>query len=219
MSKRKKIFQTGIFAILVFVPVLVFLSIFLLGDNHYYIPKYFPVDVVDNDTVYHKVPPFSFVNQNGEVITEEYYKNKIYVVDYFFTTCLGPCPQMSEGMQYLQKMLKQVDDVKLLSHTVDPSHDTVNVLKEYAELYDADPNYWNLVTGSKTELYKQAREGYFLVATVGDGSDTDFIHSQKFVLVDREGVIRGYYDGTDGQELKRLITEINIIRYEEKLTK
>ena len=218
--KRKKIIQTGIFIILIFVPVFAFLFLYFFGENHYHIPTYYPQqELVDGDTVYHTVPDFEFVNQEGNVVTRKDYENNIVVVDYFFTSCLGPCPKMSEGMQFLQERIKESDaeDVKLLSHTVDPEHDSVEVLKEYGDLYGADPKYWSLVTGNKKDLYRQAREGYYLVATQGDGGEDDFIHSQRFVLIDQNGHIRGYYDGTSRKELERLLKEIEILRYQHSI--
>ena len=206
-------FKTGMLIVLLFVPVLVFFLLVKFGTSHYYVPIYYPQEVSEetNDTIYHKVPPFEFTDQHGNKVTQDFVKDKLFVVDYFFSTCLGPCPKMSELMGVLQDKLVNEDRVLLLSHTVDPVHDNDSVLKDYAALYKADYNKWRFLTGSKEALYKQAREGYFLVATKGDGGINDFIHSQKFVLVDNHRRIRGYYDGTDVEEIKRLLDETAII--------
>ncbi len=217
--KTIKVLKTGVILCLILIPVLVFFALVNFSKPHYYVPVYYGTyDESLGDTVYHTIPDFEFMSQTGEPVTNKDFEGKLYVADYFFTTCLGPCPRMSEQMSLLQKQLKDEDRVMLLSHTVDPGYDNVEVLKAYGEIYDTNPDKWKLVTGSKEDLYRIAREeGYKLAVGTGGGGDGDFIHSQKFVLVDRQRRIRGYYDGTDIKEIERLLNEIGIILREDKL--
>jgi len=160
------------------------------------------------DTIFHTVPPFNFTNQNGEMITEASVKGKVYVVDYFFTTCQSICPIMSKQ---LTRVYNGNKDIMILSHTVDPETDSPQVLNDYASIHNADPKRWIFLTGSKSELYKQARTGYLLDAQEGNGGPEDFIHTQNFALIDKKGRIRGFYDGTDSSSVDELITDINFL--------
>jgi protein SCO1/2 len=160
------------------------------------------------DTLFHEIPPFSLINQNGEVVTEKAVKGKVYVVDYFFTTCQSICPIMSKQ---LDRVYKEQKDVLILSHTVDPETDTPAILKEYASKFQADPKRWIFLTGGKPELYNLARTGYLLDAQEGNGGAEDFIHTQNFALIDKKGRIRGYYDGTDSSSVNELITDIDFL--------
>ncbi len=159
----------------------------------------------------HHVEPFSFINQDGKTMTEKDLEGKIYVVEYFFTTCEGICPKMNDNMAKVYQAFRGQHDVAILSHTVDPETDTVEQLKRYSLKYDADPAQWNFVTGDKMELYKMAINSY-LVTAVEDTTKKeimpDFIHSEKFVLIDKEKHIRGSYDGTKEAEIKKLISDI-----------
>jgi protein SCO1/2 len=160
------------------------------------------------DTLFHSIPSFSLINQNGETITESVVKGKVYVVDYFFTTCQSICPIMSKQ---LDRVYKEQKDVLILSHTVDPETDTPAILKEYASKFQADPKRWIFLTGGKPELYNLARTGYLLDAQEGNGGAEDFIHTQNFALIDKKGRIRGYYDGTDSSSVNELITDIDFL--------
>jgi protein SCO1/2 len=160
------------------------------------------------DTIFHTVPPFKFINQKGELVTEAKVKNKVYVVDYFFTTCQSICPIMSKQ---LTRVYNGHKDVMILSHTVDPETDNPQVLNEYASKHQADPSRWFFLTGEKSELYKQARIGYLLDAQEGNGGPEDFIHTQNFALIDKKGRIRGFYDGTDSSAVNDLITDIDFL--------
>lgn len=166
----------------------------------------------------HKVTTFSFTNQDGKTVTEADVKGKIYVVEYFFTTCKGICPKMNENMTKVYQVFKGNEDVKILSHTVDPKKDTVGAMKEYSMRFDADPKQWMFLTGTKKELYDMARYAY-LVSAVEDTSaidiESDFIHSERFVLVDRDGRIRGSYDGTNIGSVNQLIGDIKELLKEE----
>ncbi len=165
-------------------------------------------DPAAGDTVYHSIPPFSFVNQDGKAVTDRDMLGFIYVADFFFTHCQGICPKMTNQLTRVQEIFKNNKEVKILSHTVDPKRDSVQRLKEYAVQWGAQPGKWDFVTGSKKELYMLARKGYFISATDGDGSEEDFVHSEKFVLIDKKGHIRGFYDGTVREEVDLLIDDI-----------
>lgn len=163
------------------------------------------------DTVYHRVPDFKFVNQYGESVTNATFADKIYVTEYFFTTCQSICPIMNGHLEHIYAQFRNEPDLMFLSHTVDPETDSVPVLRAYAESHGVTDRRWHFVTGPKTELYELARKGYILNAEKGDGGPDDFIHTQNFALVDKERHIRGYYDGTDSTDMQRLVTEIKLL--------
>lgn len=166
------------------------------------------------DTSYHRVKPFFFTNQNNEKITEETVKGKVYVTDFFFTTCQSICPIMSTQLERVYKKFEGRKDVLILSHTVEPEVDSVIVLKKYANLHGVKDNRWHFLTGEKKQLYDMARTGYLLNNEKGSGENDDFIHTQNFALVDKEKHIRGFYDGTDTADVSRLILEINLLLQE-----
>jgi protein SCO1/2 len=164
------------------------------------------------DTIYHSVAPFKFINQDGITVTEKNYEGKIYVADYFFTTCKSICPKMANELQRVQEKFQYMNGaVQILSHTVNPENDSVPVLKAYSEMIHADTKVWNFVTGDKKELYDMARNSYLVNAMQGDGGKDDFIHSELFVLVDKEKHIRGIYDGTNIKEVNNLLDDIKVL--------
>lgn len=164
----------------------------------------------------HKIPPFAFINQNGDTVTNKTYKNKIYVADFFFTTCPGICPKLTKNMSIIQDNYKEDSDILLLSHTVMPWKDSVPVLQAYAKKNNIDKNKWNLVTGDKDEIYKIAREGYFADEDfVKTKDESQFIHTENFILIDTQGYIRGVYNGTIPIDVKRLIRHIEILKKED----
>ncbi len=163
------------------------------------------------DTAYFKVPPFSFLDQNGDTVTEAIMNGKVTVVDFFFTTCKSICIDMTSNLHLVQDKFVTDKDVLILSHTVDPETDSVKQLFNYSVEKDVNSRMWRLLTGDKKELYKQARNGYFITAMQGDGGPTDFIHDQKFVLIDKERRIRGYYDGTDKKSVDQMIKDIQML--------
>ena len=159
----------------------------------------------------HRVRQFSFVDQDGKIVTNEDVKGKVYVVEYFFTTCKGICPKMNENMNKVYQAFRGNNDVLILSHTVDPRKDTVQAMKEYSLRFEADPNQWLFLTGDKKELYDMARYSYLVTAsddTASTDIQSDFIHTDRFVLVDRTGHIRGQYEGTDVASVNKLIEDI-----------
>lgn len=162
-----------------------------------------------------KVEPFSFINQDGKTITEKEVAGKVYVVEYFFTTCKGICPKMNENMNLVYRAYKGNKDFMILSHSVDPVHDTVAAMKVYSQRFEADPNQWMFLTGDKKKLYEMARYSYLISAqddTTGVSVDQDFIHDNHFVLVDRTGHLRGkFYDGLKKTDVDSLISDIKVL--------
>ena len=161
---------------------------------------------------YHSIADFQLVNQNGETITQENYKDKIYVADFFFTTCPTICPIMTKNMAEIQDVILEDDDVLLLSHSVTPVIDSVAQLKKYALEKGVIDSKWNLVTGDKKQIYQLARKSYLAVKNDGDGGPYDMIHTENFILVDKERRIRGFYDGTNLEEIDKLLEDLEILR-------
>ncbi len=163
----------------------------------------------------HKIADFTFTNQNNETVTNNTFKNKIYVADFFFTTCPTICKKMTKHFKYLQNVFKDDGEVMFLSHTVHPENDSVSVLKAYALEHKVNDSKWHLVTGDKRHIYQLARKSYFAVLnSEGDGGEHDFIHTENFILVDKKRQIRGYYDGTNKQDIKKLVRDIEILKRE-----
>ena len=161
---------------------------------------------------YHTIADFELVNQNGKTITQQDYKDKIYVADFFFTTCLTICPIMTKNMAAVQEEIASYPDVMLLSHSVTPQIDTVAQLRRYADEKGVLDEKWNLVTGDKAQIYELARKSYLAVKTDGNGGEFDMVHTENFILVDKERRIRGYYDGTNIEEMEKLLSDIAILR-------
>ena len=159
----------------------------------------------------HTIAEFTLVSQTGDTVTQEDFAEKIYVADFFFATCPTICPVMSSHIAELQTAFKQYPEVKFLSHSVTPELDSVPALAEYGELYGAIPDKWVLATGDKKHIYNLARKSYFAVLDEGDGGKQDFIHTENFILVDPENRIRGFYDGTSGDDMVRLKSEIKLL--------
>ena len=183
------------------------------------LPIYQPAEVneklVDSSIIhvskYHKISDFILTNQNGKEITQADYKDKIYVADFFFTTCQDICPVMTKNMYELQEELKNDNEILLLSHTVIPEVDTVKRLKEYAIENNVDDSKWNLVTGDKKQIYELARKSYLAVED-SNFNEFDMIHTENFMLIDKEKQIRGFYDGTNSDEINRLLKDIEILK-------
>nr|WP_223826672.1 SCO family protein [Flagellimonas sp. S3867] len=161
---------------------------------------------------YHTISNFELTNQNGEKITQENYKDKIYVADFFFTTCPTICPIMTKNMVEVQNNIMKDKDVLLLSHSVTPVIDSVPQLKKYALEKGVVDSKWNLVTGDKKQIYQLARKSYLAVKNDGDGGPYDMIHTENFVLVDKERRIRGFYDGTNSEEIQKLLSDLEILK-------
>lgn len=186
------------------------------------LPIFQPADV-NNELVdttvqyvrkYHKIKDFKLINQNADTITEETFANKIYVADFFFTTCQTICPIMTDHMANLQEELKDNKNVLLLSHTVQPEVDSVLQLKKYAKKKGVVDSKWHLVTGEKKEIYDLARKSYLASKTDGNGGPYDMIHTENFVLVDQQRRIRGFYDGTKTESIAEILEDIKILEQE-----
>jgi len=161
---------------------------------------------------YHTIADFQLVNQNGVYITQEDYQDKIYVADFFFTTCPTICPIMTKNMAEIQGFITEDPDIMLLSHSVTPDIDSVPQLKKYAQEKGVIDHKWNLVTGDKKQIYELARKSYLAVKTDGDGGPYDMIHTENFILVDKERRIRGFYDGTSSEEIEKLLSDLKILK-------
>lgn len=172
-----------------------------------------------NNKQRHKIADFSFTNQNGITITQEDYKDVIYVADFFFTTCPTICPIMKDNMVWLQDQIKDMPDVKLLSFSVTPDIDTPEVLHQYAKEKGVIDEKWNMLTGDKKDIYYLARQSFLAVKTGSPEEMYDMVHTENFILVDKKGRIRGFYDGTlldeekeDTKNIKQLLEDIKWLR-------
>lgn len=166
------------------------------------------------DTIYHTIGTFTLINQYGERITDSITKNKIYVADFFFATCQSICPKMSHQLKRVQDTFANKNDFLILSHTVNPEHDSAEVLRIYGEKYGVIKNKWHLLTGDKKQIYDLARNDYLVNADETEGEGDLFIHSELFLLIDKEKRIRGIYDGTDSLQVNQLIKDIRMLEKE-----
>ncbi|WP_176132994.1 SCO family protein [Hymenobacter sp. CRA2] len=205
------------------MPVLAFLFLFSFGTNHFALSTYYP-DRVDStqiggkwrrDTVFHRVGNFRLQAQNGQWITQRNLDGDVYVASFFFATCPQVCPRLNAQLQRVQEKYRKEPRVKLVSHTVDPQHDSVAVLARYAEQFGAMPDKWYFLTGNKDSINRLAREEYRVTAPgpAPLAATPGLVHSQRLLLVDRDKHVRGVYDGLDPKEVDRLMTEIRILLY------
>lgn len=199
--------------------ITIFIAIYVLTQPKKSLPIYNPRDVnpelVDSTVQHlgynHKIEDFSFTNQNGKTISQKDYNGKVYVADFFFTTCPSICPKMTNNMVWLQNQIKNNDKVKLLSFSVTPDIDSVPVLKKYALEKGVIDSKWNLLTGNKKDIYYLARKSFLVVKTGSPEEMYDMVHTENFVLVDQKKRIRGFYDGTNLEEVKQLLEDINFL--------
>ena len=213
------------FAIVLFVLSAIIISIiYQLLKPEPTLPIYQP-DMVNKELVdttvqyvrkYHKVPDFKLVNQNGDTITQKNYEDKIYITDFFFTTCQGICPIMTDHMVKIQKEFKDDPEVLLLSHSVTPEIDSVAQLKKYAEEKGVIDEKWNLVTGDKKQIYDLARKSYLVAKSQGNGGKYDMVHTENFALVDKNKQVRGFYDGTNPKAIEQLVEDVKLLKKLEK---
>ncbi len=171
-------------------------------------------NVVGQDTVYHAIAPFEFVDQDSMIVTNTTFAGKIYVTDFFFTSCRTICPIMKTQLMRLYDTIQNKPDVLILSHTIDPEYDTVALLHDYAARLGVDSKKWHFVTGIKDSIYKIAQTSYFSTAMEDKTEPDGFIHSGAFLLIDKSGRIRGKYDGTEEDEVNRLIGDLERLRRE-----
>lgn len=183
-------------------------------DDESFTPKWIEPGS-DDEKSFHKIPDFEFINQLGDTITKKTFDNKIYITDFFFTSCPGICPKMTSNMLKIQEEFKDDAEVLLLSHSVTPSIDSVSVLKEYADGYGILDNKWHLVTGDKAEIYNLGRDHYFVENDLGEpkGID-DFLHTENFLLIDKSSHIRGIYNGLNRASMAQLITDVKALKKE-----
>jgi len=213
--KRDLITVSG-FLVFAIIAVSIFYSILKPKPT---LPIYQPAEVnaklVDTSIVhkikYHTISDFSLINQNGDTITQDFYNDKIYIADFFFTTCQSICPIMTKNMKEIQDKLINDKEILLLSHSVTPEIDSVQQLKKYEIENNINENKWNLVTGDKKQIYDLARKSYLAVEDSEFGN-FDMIHTENFMLIDKKRQIRGFYDGTDKNEIIRLLSDIEILK-------
>lgn len=229
--------KTGILLMILVVPVLVYLGLKIFGQNHFSLPRYVPAidsttgeikmakrlkqrwNESELDTVFQIIPPFSLMDERGKVFTSENLKGKIYVANFFFTRCGTICPKIASQMSRATDAFVQDKDIHFISLSVDPKYDNPEKLASYAKRFDADTARWTFLTGDKKIIYPLILKGFHV--PLADASEYDaaiknpdetFIHSERLVLVDKSGVIRGFYDGTDKKEVDRLIVEIKVLK-------
>lgn len=225
-SKNKKPYNRLLKTILFFgvFSVLMVTIIYLFTNTTKKLPIYNPVDVnpklvdksVRNVRHGHKIADFKLINQYGDTITQDTFKNKIYVANFFFTRCKGICPVMATNMESVQEAFKNDPDVLFLSMSVTPIKDSVSVLNAYAKEKGAIKGKWHFTTGNKKDIYNLARKSYMAVLDEGDGGEQDFIHTEQFMLIDKKRQIRGFYDGTKPKDIELLKKDIRTLKEEYK---
>lgn len=178
------------------------------------LPIFGEKEVEGGDTIYHTIADFKFVDQDSAFVTNDTFKDKIYVADFFFTSCRTICPIMKTQMLRVYDSIQNEPDVLLLSHSIDPEYDTVGLLHDYAERLGVKSNKWHFVTGSKEDIYKIAQTSYFATAMEDKAEPDGFIHSGAFLLIDKNKRIRGKYDGTKEEDVNRLLGEIQRLKKE-----
>lgn len=180
------------------------------------LPIYGAKKLGNTDTIYHTIGDFSFRDQYGETVDNNTVKGKIYVADFFFATCQSICPEMSKNLKDVQKEFLNDDSLLILSHSVNPMHDTVEVLNAYSGVYGAKKGKWFFLTGEKKKIYDLALNSYLVNALEDDGSAEGFLHSELFLLVDSKGRIRGMYDGTEHAAVLKLIEDVKLLKKEKE---
>ena len=218
MLKKYRLFITTMFLISA-VAVIMFYNVLKPQEKlPIYQPNMVKFQLVDSTIQhikrFHKISSFELVNQNNQTVTNEFYDGKIYIADFFFTTCPGICPIMKDNMIDLQEEFLDDDQVYLLSHTVTPEIDSVSVLKDYSIEKGVLDYKWNMVTGDKKQIYELARKSYLVAEDIETSSEYDMIHTENFVLIDPERRIRGFYDGTDKESIKQLVKDVYILKQE-----
>lgn len=229
--------KTGILFLVLIVPVFIYLGLKIFGTNHFSLPRYIPAidsttgeikmakrlnprwNEADMDTVFQTIPDFTLTDQNGKAFSAKSLQGKIYVASFFFTRCTTICPKITTQLSRVQDAFYQDPDVQLLSISVDPKFDEPEKLATYAKRFDANKEQWHFLTGEKKVIYPLALKGFHV--PLADASEYDaaiknpdetFIHSERLILIDKEGVIRGFYDGTDKKEVDRLLLEIKVLK-------
>jgi protein SCO1/2 len=229
--------KTGILFIVLILPVFIYLGLKTWGTNHFTLPRYIPAidsttgeikmgkrlnprwDESELDTIFQTIPAFNLVNEKGQSFSSSSLKGKIYVASFFFTRCGAICPKITGQLSRVQDTFNQDPDVKLISISVDPAYDHPEKLQAYSKRFDANEGQWTFLTGEKKVIYPLILKEFHV--PLADASEYDaaiknpdetFIHSERLVLVDKEGVIRGFYVGTDKKEVDRLLVEIKVLK-------
>jgi protein SCO1/2 len=206
-----------IVSVIVGIPLLILAFLNAFGSNRYTLPVYFAEDSVQTAqgeykiSSAHVVPAFTFTSQYGTSFDSHVLNNKIWVASFIFTRCPGICPKMTTQLTRVQEAMDKDTSVKIVSFTVDPNYDTAAVLKAYAESFHADQR-WTFLTGEKEKIYELGQKGFYITTKEDTARPLEFLHSDKLVLVDKKGWIRGYYNGTDQEEVDKLITEIKVLQ-------
>ncbi|GGZ28195.1 SCO family protein [Echinicola pacifica] len=216
--KMVRVLQGLVLLCILMVPVLIILFLRNFGENEYDIPVLYEQGVEDpfgdcnyQQTGQHYIPDFEYIAQDSSLVGREDMEGKITIVDFFFTSCPSICPVMSQEMERVQDVFRNEDTIQLFSISIDPDYDTPKVLAEYAQLHEAQQDKWYFLHGDKSDVYGLARCGFILPTIDGKGQPDDFIHSDKLVLVDAQGRIRGYYSGTNREDVDLLILETKIL--------
>nr|WP_317630818.1 SCO family protein [uncultured Flavobacterium sp.] len=218
LFKKYRLFFLVMFALSAIILTLFYNALKPQKQLPIYTPSMVNAEMVDSTIQHiankkmHHIADFEFTNQNGKTITNKDYENTIYIADFFFTTCQTICPIMTDNMVWVQDQIQQMDDVKILSHTVIPEIDTPEVLKAYALKKGVNEEKWNLVTGKKEDIYYIARKSYLAVKTGDPSQMYDMVHTENFILVDKKRRVRGFYDGTKMEDMEKLIEDIKILR-------
>ena len=229
--------KTGILFIVLILPVFIYLGLKTWGTNHFTLPRYIPAidsttgeikmgkrlnprwDESELDTIFQTIPDFNLINEKGQNFSSSTLKGKIYVASFFFTRCGTICPKITSQLSRVQDTFNQDPDLKLISISVDPAYDHPEKLQAYSKRFDANEGQWTFLTGEKKMIYPLVLKGFHV--PLADASEYDaaiknpdetFIHSERLVLVDKEGIIRGFYDGTDKKEVDRLLVEIKVLK-------
>jgi protein SCO1/2 len=216
LFRKRDILPVSMFAIFSLIAISIFYFILKPKDT---LPIYQPAQVnaklVDTSIAhrikYHTISDFNLINQNGDTITQAFYDDKIYVADFFFTTCQSICPIMTKNMKKVQDKLINDKEILLLSHSVTPEIDSIEQLKRYAIANQINDDKWNLVTGDRKQIYNLARKSYLAVED-NPLREYDMIHTENFMLIDKKNQIRGFYDGTLESEISRLLDDIEILK-------
>ena len=216
--RRLRILQGMVLVCMLLIPVLIFMFLKGFGKNEYSLPIFFEkgadnpfMECPATDTTQHYIPEFSFLNQDGKRIGRAEMQGKITIVDFFFTSCPSICPVMSKEMERVNDMFRDQPNVQIMSISIDPEYDTPEILKEYAEEHNAIPGKWHFLSGPKEETYRLAKCGFIIPLVDGNGVADDFVHTDKFMLIDELGRIRGYYSGTNREDVDLLILETKVL--------
>lgn len=220
-SSKNILFQKNFFFKIIIGLFISTSTLFSCSESNHQLPILGPREVVNGDTVYHQIPNFSFVNQDSVPITQDFFKDKIYVADFFFTSCPTICPVMKTQMLRVYEKYKNNPKVGILSHTIDPRHDSVSVLKEYRSRLGVTGDTWQFVTGEQAKIYEIGEKSYMVTAQEDPAAIAEggFIHSGAFLLIDSKRHIRGMYDGTKEDEVNKLMRDMDLLLKEETATK